>query len=289
MLFGIAAVIAWSTVATAFKISLQTLQPLQLLAIAATVSWLFFAATTLVTGEFKQALSLAKAKPFRYLTLGLLNPALYYWILFEAYDLLPAQQAQSINYTWALMLTILSVPLLKQTLTKSDIAACVLGYLGVVLIASGGSLDGFKTTSYLGVALALISTIIWAVYWILNAKQTESGAAAMLIAFSWALPMVWALCLLQDGMPQPSLESALAAVWVGLFEMGVTFVLWLMAMRTAERVSPIANLIFLSPFLSLILIAGVLGEAIVATTLVGLALIIVGTLIQQMSRSKSAP
>jgi len=286
MLFGIAAVIAWSTVATAFKISLQTMQPLQLLAIAATVSWLFFAITAWANGELSHALALAKSSPRQYLILGMLNPAIYYWILFEAYSLLPAQQAQSINYTWALMLTLLSVPLLKQRLTKRDIAACVLGYVGVVLIASGGSLDGFKTTSYLGIGLALTSTIIWAVYWILNAKQTESPVASMLIAFSFSLPIVWILCLWQEGIPSPSSASLLAAVWVGLFEMGITFVLWLMAMRTAEQVSPIANLIFLSPFLSLILIALVLGEAIVATTLIGLALIISGTLIQQMKKAK---
>ena len=41
--------------------------------------------------------------------LGLVNPFLYYLVLFKAYDLLPAQEAQAINYTWALMLAFLSV------------------------------------------------------------------------------------------------------------------------------------------------------------------------------------
>ena len=32
---------------------------------------------------------------------GLLNPCLYYLVLFKAYELLPAQQAQALNYSWA--------------------------------------------------------------------------------------------------------------------------------------------------------------------------------------------
>jgi hypothetical protein len=32
--------------------------------------------------------------------------------LFEAYDRLPAQVAQALNYTWALTLTLLAVPVL---------------------------------------------------------------------------------------------------------------------------------------------------------------------------------
>ena len=41
--------------------------------------------------------------------LGFLNPFLYYVVLFKAYDLLPAQEAQPLNYTWAITLAILFV------------------------------------------------------------------------------------------------------------------------------------------------------------------------------------
>ncbi len=72
--------------------------------------------------------------------MGLLNPFLYYIVLFKAYDLLPAQQAQPLNYTWALTLTILSVPMLGQRLTKIDSLACCLGYTGALIIATGGNI-----------------------------------------------------------------------------------------------------------------------------------------------------
>ena len=63
--------------------------------------------------------------------LGLLNPLLYYAVLFKAYDLLPAQVAQPLNYTWALTLGLLSVPLLGQRFRPRLLVAGLVAYAGV--------------------------------------------------------------------------------------------------------------------------------------------------------------
>lgn len=68
----------------------------------------------------------------------------------------------------------------------------------------------------------------------------------------------------------------------GLFEMGITFVLWLSALKLTQNTARISNLIFASPFISLILLATVIGESIHPTTLIGLVLIIAGLVIQQL-------
>ena len=71
-------------------------------------------------------------------------------------------------------------------------------------------------------------------------------------------------------------EEDLAGAYVGCFEMGFTFVLWLTAMKLVSATAKVANLIFLSPFLSLIFIRVVLGERIAPATVVGLVLIVGG-------------
>lgn len=81
-----------------------------------------------------------------------------------------------------------------------------------------------------------------------------------------------------------NVSGLLGAAYVGLFEMGITFVIWLAALNTAVNIARISNLIFLSPFLSLILISVVLDETIVPVTFAGLALILTGTLVQQLWR-----
>ena len=89
------------------------------------------------------------------------------------------------------------------------------------------------------------------------------------------------LCLTIGGGVPGSLRGIAAGVYVGLFEMGVTWMLWAGALRSASNASRVGNLIFLSPLLSLVLISQVLGEAIHPATLLGLALIVPGIVLQQ--------
>ena len=84
----------------------------------------------------------------------------------------------------------------------------------------------------------------------------------------------------------PSIQGLGAAIYVGFFEMGFTFLFWLKAMQSAESTSKIANLIFISPFISLIFIYLLLDEQIYISTVVGLTTIIFGLIIQQTKLSK---
>jgi drug/metabolite transporter (DMT)-like permease len=68
--------------------------------------------------------------------------------------------------------------------------------------------------------------------------------------------------------------------------MGLAFVLWLSALRLTASTARVANLIFLSPFLSLLFIHYLVGEEILPSTLVGLALIMGGLLVQRLAPSR---
>ncbi len=275
VIYGLAAVLTWSTVATAFKLALRHLDPLQLLLVANAVSILALAVVMPARGSWR---SLRTATPRRLLSaagLGLLNPFVYYVILFQAYDRLPAQVAQPLNYTWALTLAWLSVPLLGQKLRLRDAVAGIVCYAGVVIISTRGDLTGFHVDSPLGVGLALGSTIVWALYWIGNRKSELEPVAGLFVGFVAALPFTLATTLLFSDLHLTRV-GLLAGAYVGCFEMGFTFVLWLMAMKTASATAKVANLIFLSPFLSLLFIRFVLGERIVPATVAGLVLIVGG-------------
>ncbi len=290
MLLGLSAVLLWSTVATAFKLSLQVMSPLQLLGWSGLFSTLVLAVAVSWQKQWGELLQQLRRRPGYYLALGALNPFLYYLVLFRAYDLLPAQQAQALNYTWALTLALLAVPLLKQKLHRIDIIAMLLGYLGALVIATRGNLLALEFDSVPGVLLALGSTLIWALYWILNTRAEGSPAVTLLLCFLLGTPMVWGLMAWEAELMVPSLQGLLGAAYVGLFEMGVTFLLWLGAMRAATHVSRISNLIFLSPFLSLLFIRLFLNEPIVPATFVGLALIVGAVVLQQKFKaSEPAP
>ncbi|OIN14333.1 DMT family transporter [Oceanisphaera psychrotolerans] len=281
-LFGLGAVACWSTVATAFKLSLNYFSPAQLLLVATASSILVLLGLLSYQGKLALLGTYLRARPGFYLLLGLLNPALYYLILFQAYDRLPAQQAQTLNYTWAITLTLLAVPFLGQKIRRQDWVAIVLGYLGAMVIATKGNVLSLDFDDPLGVALALISTLIWASYWILNTRNQGDPLVALTLSFILALPIITLATAIWSDFNLTAWQGWVGAIYVGMFEMGFAFVMWLMAMRHAENTARISNLIFISPFASLLLLRFLVGEEIYPATLVGLSMIVVALLIQQL-------
>ena len=284
LLFGLAAVLLWSTVATAFKLALRELAVIQLLAYASSCSALALLVIVVARGQGHLLTAYLRQTPGYFCLMALLNPLAYYLILFRAYELLPAQQAQTINYTWAITLALLAVPLLGQRLSARDLLAVLLGYGGVVIIATQGRVLSMDFASVEGVIYALASTLIWALYWIASTRNTRDPVVSLCLNFLLAAPLALVGCAVFSSLWPPSGEALAAALYVGLFEMGITFALWSTALRLASNVSRVGNLIFLSPMLSLVFIATILGEDIHPATLVGLALIIPGVLLQQSQR-----
>lgn len=281
IIYALVAVLLWSTVATAFKLALQYLTPLQLLSIAAVSSLAVFIVILTWQQRWQETWHLGRSRAGFYMLQGFINPAAYYLVLFAAYNQLPAQQAQAINYTWAITMSLLAVPFLKQTLSKKELWAMLLAYGGVFLIATGGNWD-FRQTNWLGIGLALFSTLLWACYWLINTKNTDKPVPALFWCFMWGtlwlvlFNLVNASWLKQPLLPDINPKGLWAGIYVGIFEMGLTFFLWLTAMRLATKTAQISTLIFLSPFVSLLLIYFILGETIQLTTIIGLSLICVG-------------
>ncbi len=282
MLFGLSAVLLWSTVATAFKLSLRYCTPIELLLYASFFSTLVIGVILSFQGKFHLVFQCSRREYLLSVFLGLLSPFLYYLILFKAYDLLPAQQAQPINYTWAITLSLLSVPLLKQKIGWQLWLALVVSYCGVVIISTEGDPFSLHFTDSFGVALALISTVIWALYWIYNTRDKRDPVVALFVNFLCSLPFILVYYLLTSDLRIPPMNALLGGAYVGTFEMGLSFILWQMAMKLTDNTARISNLIFLSPFLSLIFIHFLLGEEILPSTFIGLILILAGLSCQRI-------
>lgn len=270
----------WSTVATAFKLSLGYLDVFQLLFYASISAATVLLIPVMVGGNLRLMIDEFRRYPRQTIGFALLNPLIYYLVLFAAYDRLPAQIAQPVNYTWALVLVLLSIVFLGQRPTRYDLIATAVSYGGVVIIALGGGSDDISF-SLIGLGLAILSTLIWASYWILLLKDPRDERVSMCLNFVAVLPMALMLCLVFSDLSVPW-QGWLGASYVGIFEMGLAFLFWSKALRLAENTSRVSTLIFLSPFISLWLIHLVLGETIYPTTYIGLVVIVIGLLIQRL-------
>ena len=92
-IYGLLAVVLWSTVASAFKLTLEYFAPIRLLFYSVLFS--LFVLGLIIVKEKKTGLlfSYSRRDYLKLVLLGFINPFFYYLILFKAYDLLPAQVA----------------------------------------------------------------------------------------------------------------------------------------------------------------------------------------------------
>lgn len=287
--YAVSAVLFWSTVASAFKVSLRYLDFLQLLFFSSVVSIIVLFLILLIQNKLNLLKGYSGKDYLHSVMLAFLNPFLYYLVLFKAYSLLPAQQAQPLNYTWAIMLVLLSIPLLKQKIGLASILAIFISYFGVFVISTRGDILEFSFTNRNGVLLALGSAVIWATFWIYNIKDKRDEVAKLFLNFSFGFIFILIAILLSSRMRVPNMAGLVGAIYVGLFEMGITFVLWLKALKFSKTTAQVSNLIYLSPFLSLVLIYLVVGEKILLSTIIGLVFIVAGIIIQQCYGRRGLP
>jgi drug/metabolite transporter (DMT)-like permease len=276
------AIFFWSTVASAFKVGLQHINFIQFLFFATWTSLLILLIINLSQGKLKQLKSLGiKDLAFSAL-MGALSPFAYYLVLFKAYEMLPAQVAQPLNMVWPIVLVFLSVILLKQKISYKSFIALFISFIGVYFIASQGAPGTLVFREPAGVILAAGSSLIWSIYWIYNVKMGLDENLQLLLNFFFASVYITLFLLFFNDFHNLDTTGTGLAVYAGIFEMGVTFVLWIKAMKLTASNDKISNLVYIAPFISLVFIHYFVGETIYATSLIGLTLIVLGILVEKL-------
>jgi drug/metabolite transporter (DMT)-like permease len=286
LVYSLSAVLCWSTVATAFKLTLIGMTPAQLLFYSSFASLIVFLLFTIANspGELKQIFS--KSRIRNNMVLGFLNPFIYYLILFKAYSLLPAQEAQPINLIWPLVISIFSVIFLKQKLSAKTIYGLMISFLGIVIVSTRGNILSLQFHNLTGVILAVSSSFIWAGYWIINLIDKRGESIKLFVSFFFGTIYSALYILFFDSFGPVEFRYIAGAVYIGIFEMGVTFFLWLKALSLSDNKAETSTIIYLFPVISIFFISLILGEKILASSITGLAFIIGGILLQRTDEIK---
>jgi len=286
-IYAILAIFFWSTIPTAFKLCLSELAILPMLTIASVTSTIALFIILLAEGKLNLLAKNSGRDLVNSALLGLINPFLYYLILLRAYQLLPAQVAQPLNMIWPIILVFLSVPLLKQKISGRSFAALFISFIGVYIISSQGNLFRPGHADIKGVVLATGSSVFWALYFILNVRDKRDEAVKLFLNFlSGSVYLIAAVIITDSQSDNISFRGFASAVYIGLFEMGITFFFWLKALQLATSTDKVSNLVYLAPFLSLIFVHFILHEPVFYTTPAGLLLIISGIVLQNRRQKR---
>jgi drug/metabolite transporter (DMT)-like permease len=279
-LFAITAVLFWSTVPTAFKLGLRYQDNYQMVTGAAIVSTIILGITLLLQRKVSHLRKLTRRDLLRTAALGLLNPAFYYLVLFRAYDLLPGQVAQPLNMTWPIVLVLISIPLLHQKIGWLSVVSMIISFAGVIVLSLQGGTLFSENSNFTGVLLALGTAFLWAFYWIFNMKSRLDEVVGLFLVFAFSTTYLVAGALFRDpGFPAGA-EAWAAAAYIGVFEMGFAFVLWLKALQLSSTTAKISNLVFIAPFLNLVFVHLILDETIYISTIFGIILVVTGIIVQ---------
>ncbi len=274
----------WSTMGTAFKLTLNFLNPGMLLLIATFTAFIFLGSVVFFKKKFQVLKAITLKQTLNSALMGLFNPFLYYLVLFEAYNLIPAQEGVALNYIWPVILVIFSIIFLKQHITIISVLAILVSFAGTVVIAIHGNFTEFKFSNTTGVLLAISSAFVWASFWIINMKDPREAIVKMFVNFGFGALYILSWNIYKHNIIVPPIQGLAGAVYIGIFEMGLTFVLWLTALKLSTHTARVSNLVFISPFISLILVSFIVGEKILLSTVAGLAVIVAGIIIQQYNQ-----
>lgn len=153
---------------------------------------------------------------------------------FLALKFMPLADVSAVHYSTPLFVAALAVPLLRERLTRAQVAALAVGFAGVMLIAQPGA-GVFRPAALLAIASAFLYAIAMIITRRLRADETAAATMAwshgtVVAVTSLALPWFWAA--------PPALDVALL-VLLGLVN-GVAHYCVMQAYRLAPaaRVAP---------------------------------------------------
>lgn len=287
-LYACTTLLLWSTVASAFKLTLGRISFDELLFFSSFFSLCILGVIVGSSSRLREIALWPRSDYLQSALLGFLNPFLYYLVLFKAYSLLPAQEALTLNFIWPIVLVLFSILVLGQRITLRTLAAMLVSFSGVIVISTRGDVLGFRVTNPLGAGLAVGSSVVWALNWVYSSKDTRDAVSRLFLNFVFGFAFITLYMFVVPGAPTLDPRGLAGSFYVGAFEMGIAFVVWLKALRLSRTAAQVSNLIYLTPFLSLVVVHFAVGEEIFPSTVAGLVLIIGGILIQHYGQHLAA-
>jgi drug/metabolite transporter (DMT)-like permease len=272
-----ACILLWAFIPVATKKILTELDHYQMLFYSNVISFLAVGAYALIARKLAPVFTLKARDHLSLSLLGFLGTFLYFALLYGAIKHTDAAEGFILAYTWPIMVMILSAFLLGEELSISKVAAILICFVGIIVIATHGDVFSFQLTSPLGDALALVGALVWALFSVLSKKNNYDGVAATLIyflvgsAFS-ALPVLFG-----GGFVWPTSNIRLWILFNGLLINGISYIFWLKALEYGKT-AILSTSLYLTPFISILYVYIFLGDPVSASSVVGLVLIVTGIL-----------
>lgn len=285
-IYAIITVFIWSTMAAVVKLMLYDIPNLQALSISSFLAAFFLLIMNVVGGKIKQ-MKTYTIKEYGIMSgLGFVGLFLYSALYYYGLAQLTSQVACILNYLWPMMLVLFSCIILKERVTVMKVVAMGCSFLGIVILSAGNSGVGADDNAALGMVSCIIAAACYGLFSVLNKKADFDQNIAMMIMW-----LVVGICALVAGLVTENWVHFTEKQWLGMFWLGVVvdaiaYLLWALALKGTQNTASVANMAYLTPFLSLLVSALLLKERIELQAVIALIFIIGGILLQSILEGK---
>ena len=207
------------------------------------------------------------------------------WILlFEAYKYTTVSVATLSYYAAPIMITLVSTILFREKMTKRKLLSFVMSTLGILLITvSGGGMSG-KGTDHIGILFGLGAAVLYATVVLLNKFiKNVGGIQRTFLQFVAAAVTLFPYVMLTGGMHLGDLSGSGPALLlvIGFVHTGIAYCMYFSSLQYVPG-QEAAVLSYIDPLVAVILSVSVLHEPMSALQVVGGAMILGFTLLNEM-------
>ena len=287
-IYAITTVLIWSTMAAIVKKMLYDIPSLEALSVSSVFSFLFLLLVNVKNGMIRE-MKHYSVKEYGIMSgLGFIGLFMYSALYYYGIANLSSQEACILNYLWPIMLVLFSCIILKEKITVMKIVAMGCSFVGIIMLSLGNS-GGAGGNTLGGIISCIVAAACYGLFSVLNKKADMNQNITMMII--WLTVAVCALILglmTENWVPIRGMQW-LGIIWLGVVIDAVAYLLWALALKGTKNTAAIANLAYLTPFLSLIVSAVFLKERIELRAIAALVFIIGGILLQNIWERKRAP
>lgn len=286
-LFAAISILCWGTVATVSKLIMNSMDAMYALAFSFLAATLFLLIYNWKKGYLTKIRQLPVKTIFRMMVVGSLGVLFYNLFLLLGTALLPAQTAFVINDLWPALIIVFSCLILKEPMTLGKFVAVLFSFLGIIVVTTNGDIHNLLGGSLMGMMYSLMAALCYGLYCTLNKREDYDKNLSVFLSYASGTVVAFCWVLVRGSFRLPSLGESAGLLWNGVICNALPYLTWALALDMGNT-AVIANLAYLTPFVSLIATHFILGEPVTVYSIAGLLLIVLGIVIQFiMQRGKN--
>ncbi|UCB58723.1 MAG: DMT family transporter [Thermoplasmatales archaeon] len=268
-------VLFWGSTAAVGKLLLTNLNNFQLLFFIS----LFGTISLFIIVLIQKKIEIIKTYNLRnycyFALMGFIGVFLYHALLFAGLSVAPASEVFIVNYTWPIWVVVFAVIIMKEKLNINKILAIIICFIGVYVVVTHGDFFNFSGININGDLFALAGAISYGLFSVMGQRYNYEVFTSMMFYFGFSFIYTLIFTVAFSTIPIVTSYEIIGLIWMGVFATGLAFAVWFLAIKHGDIIE-MSNIVFITPFISLIYIYFLLGEEILLFSVIGLIIIILG-------------